>query len=131
MARVAAVLATAILLASIFAGLTGAPDILNTATIPQRAVGLTAAGYGLLAPVVLFAMWRARAWVQWLALLWAALFVTRGTLATIVYQIDRDPTSLMRTLSVATLLGIAATVPVLGFAWHTRRLHRKAVPLRL
>ena len=116
MRRAAIVLVSVILLASIYGGLTGLPDLLKTPTLPQRMVGVSAVGYALLAPLVLLAMWRGRAWVQWLALLWATLFIARPSLEILVYQVDRDPASLTGTLATVTVLGVVATTPVLMYA---------------
>ncbi|MEO7521244.1 MAG: hypothetical protein ABIW79_05455 [Gemmatimonas sp.] len=128
MRRAAIVLVSVILLASMYGGMTGLPDLMNTAAMSKRAVGLTAVGQALLAPLVLLAMWRSKGRLQVVALLWAALFVARPLLEILVYQVDRDTSSLPETLATVTVLGIVATTPVLLYAWLATRAHRRAVP---
>lgn len=89
------VYATILLGAAVYFGLTGADDILNTTTLGERSVGVTATLYGLAAAVTLYAYWRNAAWLTFIALVWAILITTTGTLAVIVYS--------------PTLLGILAT----------------------
>lgn len=125
MRRAAIVLVSAILLASSYGGWTGLPDFVSAKSLSQRTVGAVAVGIALLGPLVLLAMWRGRGSVQRLALLWAALFVARPALEILVHGIDRDAASLGSTLATVTVLGIAATTPVLICAWFVKRAHRR------
>ena len=127
MRRAAIVLVSAILLASTYGGWTGLPDLLSAKTLSQRMVGVSAVGIAVLAPLVLLAMWRGRGWVQRLALLWAALFISRPALEILVHGTDRNATSLTETLATVTVLGIVTTTPVLMYAWFARRAHRQAM----
>lgn len=78
--------ATVMLGAAVYFGLTGADDILNTTTLGERSVGVTATLYGLAAAVALYAYWRRAPWLLAITLVWGSLITVTGTLATIVYE---------------------------------------------
>ena len=78
--------ATAVLGAAVYFGLTGADDILNTTTLGERSVGVTATLYGIAAAVALYAYWRRVRWLLAVTLVWGVLITVTGTLATIVYE---------------------------------------------
>jgi hypothetical protein len=77
--------ATLMLGAAVYFGLTGADDILNTTTIGERSVGVTATLYGIVAAIALYGYWRRTGWLTGIALVWAFLVTGTATLATIVY----------------------------------------------
>jgi hypothetical protein len=78
--------ATVMLGAAVYFGLTGADDILNTTTLGERSVGVTATLYGIAAAVALYAYWRRARWLLAVTLVWGVLITVTGTLATIVYE---------------------------------------------
>jgi hypothetical protein len=78
--------AIVILGASVYFGLTGADDILNTTTIGEQGVGVGATLYGVVAAVTLYGYWRKTGWLTGIALVWAILITATATLATIVYS---------------------------------------------
>ena len=80
------VYATIVLGAAVYFGLTGADDILNTTTIWERSVGVTATLYGITSVIALYAYWRRATWLARIALAWAILVTLTATLATVVYE---------------------------------------------
>jgi hypothetical protein len=85
MELIATALVVLVLSASIYLGLSNADDVLNTITVWQRLVGITATTYGLTAIVALYAVWARRAWLVRALLIWAVLVVFTATLAAAAY----------------------------------------------
>ena len=85
MERIATTLVVLVLAASVYLGLSNADDVLNTITVWQRLVGVTAATYGLTAIVALYAVWARRSWLVRCLLIWAILVVFTATLAAAAY----------------------------------------------
>ena len=76
---------TAILLASVYFGFENTDDITNTTTLAEQAVGALATGYALVGLVSLFGYWQSTRWLRTALLIWSALVVVTGTLASAVY----------------------------------------------
>ena len=107
--HLATVVVIVVLLASVYFGLSNAKDILNTITVWQRLVGITATAYAITAVVALYALWRRRHWLARCLEVWAVLIVLTAALAAAVYGQTLWPTLLV------TLVAALIVAPVVVF----------------
>jgi peptidoglycan/LPS O-acetylase OafA/YrhL len=92
----------AVLLASVYFGFSNAKDIVDTITVWQRLVGITATAYAITAVVALYGLWRRRHWLARCLEVWAVLVVFTAALAAVVYGQTRWSTILV--MLVAALI---------------------------
>ena len=112
MQRILAAYSIVLLAASVYFGFASSSDIVNTATIAQRLVGVMATAYAIAALGCLAAMWRSTRWLYPLAALWATLVVATALLATVAYAED---VSVMTNLAV-TGAAVLLVAPVVRWA---------------
>ena len=118
--RVLGVYSLLILAISVYFGVGNSSDIVNTATIAQKLVGVMATAYALAALACLEGMRRSASWLYPLVMVWATLIVATALLATFVYAQDE---------SVAANLAIVGACVVLVapvVAWARARLRQPA-----
>ena len=113
-----------VLLASVYFGLSNAKDIVNTITIWQRLVGVTASAYAVTAAAALYALWRQRHWLARCLEVWAVLVICTVVLAAVVYGQRLWPTILV------TLVAALIVAPVVVYGRrHSRHVsHPGALP---
>jgi hypothetical protein len=108
-----------ILALSVYLGFGNASDVVNTATIPQKLVGVTATAYALVALVCLEGIRRSARWLFSVALVWATLIVVTGALASAVYAAS----SVVK--FVAMIVSILIVAPVV--VWARERANPQSV----
>ena len=109
MQKIATALVVALLLASVYLGFSNADDIVNTITVWQRLVGITATAYAIAALVALYGLWRRRRWLARCLEVWAFLVVFTAALAAGVYGQRLWPTI------VGTLVSALVVAPVVMY----------------
>lgn len=112
MQRVLGVYAVLILAASVYLGFGNTSDILNTATIAQKLVGVTATAYAITALVCFEGMRRSAHWLYALIMVWATLVVGTALLATFVYAQDVSLTANVAIVGACVVL----VAPVIAWA---------------
>ena len=112
MQRVLGVYAILILAISVYFGFGNTSDILNTATIAQKLVGVTATAYAIAALGCLEGLRRSAHWLYPLVVTWAALIVATALLATLVYSQDVTMTANVAIVGACVML----VAPVVAWA---------------
>jgi hypothetical protein len=104
MQRILSVYAVLLLTTSVYFGFGNTSDILNTATIAQKLVGITATAYALAALGCFEGMRRSASWLYPLVMVWATLVVGTVILAAIVYAQDTSVAANLAIVGACALL---------------------------
>ena len=104
MQRILGAYSILMLVISVYFGLANSSDIVDTATMAQKLVGVIATAYAIAALGCLTAMWRATRWLYPLAALWATLVVATALLATVVYAEDVSVTTNLAVTGACVLI---------------------------
>ncbi len=104
MQRILGAYSMLMLVVSVYFGFGNTSDIANTATLPQKLVGVTATAYAIAALCCLAATWRSPRWLYALVVMWATLVVATALLATVVYAHDVSVTTILAVTGACVLI---------------------------